>query len=48
MVNPKKVFPIHGVHPELFSKFMRSLNSEIVMVETGKEPSLILTQKVNV
>jgi len=36
-VNPRKVFPIHGDHPEMFSRFMKDLNSEIVIVEKGKE-----------
>jgi len=39
-MNPKKVFPIHGTHPELFSKFMRKLNGEILVVEAGKEYTL--------
>lgn len=36
-IKPRKVFPIHGDHPELFSKFIRNLNSEILYVEKGKE-----------
>lgn len=36
-VKPEKVFPIHGEHPELFSVFMRSLDSEIKIVEKGRE-----------
>ncbi len=36
-IKPKKVFPIHGEHPELFSKFMKNLPSEILIVEKGKE-----------
>lgn len=36
-IKPKKLFPIHGEHPELFSKFMKNLGSEILMVEKGKE-----------
>ncbi len=39
-MNPKKIFPIHGTHPELFSKFMRKLNGEILVVEAGKEYTL--------
>ncbi len=39
-INPKKVFPIHGEHPELFSKFMKTLNSDIIIVEKGKEYAL--------
>ncbi len=39
-VNPKKIFPIHGTHQELFSKFMRDAKSEILMVEYGKEYTL--------
>jgi len=35
--SPRKIFPIHGAHPELFSKFMRDLNSEITIVEKGKQ-----------
>lgn len=36
-IEPKKIFPIHGEHPELFSKFMKSLPSETLIVEKGKE-----------
>ena len=28
---PKHIFPIHGAHPELFSKFMNDLKSKITM-----------------
>jgi len=28
-MKPKKIFPIHGTHPELFSKYMRDLDSKI-------------------
>jgi len=35
-VKPKSVFPIHGEHPELFSKFMRGLDSEITISEKGR------------
>lgn len=37
MIKPKKIFPIHGEHPELFSKFMKTLNSDIIIMEKGKE-----------
>jgi ribonuclease J len=36
-IGPKRVFPIHGAYPELFSRFMRDLKSKIVRVEKGKE-----------
>jgi len=36
-MNPKKIFPIHGTHPELFSKFMRDIESEVVIPEKDKE-----------
>lgn len=35
-INPKKIFPIHGTHPELFSKFMRDIDSKILLPEIGK------------
>ncbi|MDH5783866.1 MAG: hypothetical protein OEZ35_09465 [Candidatus Bathyarchaeota archaeon] len=34
---PKHIFPIHGAHPELFSRFMNDLKSKTTMVEKGKE-----------
>lgn len=37
MIKPKKVFPIHGGHPDLFSEFMRGLGSEILIIEKGME-----------
>jgi ribonuclease J len=36
-IKPKRIFPIHGDHPELFSRFMKDLPSEIVLVEKEKE-----------
>ena len=36
-INPKKIFPIHGDYPNLFSRFMRDLNSEIVVPEKGRK-----------
>jgi len=36
-IKPKKIFPIHGEHPELFRKFMKNLNSEIILTEKRKE-----------
>jgi len=36
-IKPKKIFPVHGEHPELFRKFMKNLPSEILPVERGKE-----------
>jgi ribonuclease J len=35
-VNPKKIIPVHGNHPELFSKFMRNLKSKVVLPEKEK------------
>ena len=39
-IKPKKVFPIHGDHPELFKKFMRNLSSELPVVKKAKEYTL--------
>ncbi len=39
-IKPKKVFPIHTEHPELFKKFMKDLKGEIEIVEHGKEYTL--------
>lgn len=36
-IKPKRIFPIHGDRPELFSRFMMDLPSEIVLVEKEKE-----------
>jgi ribonuclease J len=36
MIEPKMIFPIHGTHPELFSEYMRDLNSKTCLPETGK------------
>ena len=36
-IKPKIIFPIHGVHMELFSKFMGRLGSEIPLIEKQKE-----------
>jgi ribonuclease J len=37
VIKPKQIFPIHGTHPELFSRFMNDLGSKIIMVEKEKE-----------
>ena len=36
-MNPKKIFPIHGTHPKLFSRFMRDIRSKVVMPEKDKK-----------
>jgi len=36
-ISPKKIFPIHGTHPRLFSKFMRDIRSRIVIPEKDKK-----------
>jgi len=36
-INAKKVFPVHTEHAGLFSKFMRDLNSAIVLTEKNSE-----------
>jgi len=36
-VNPKKLFPVHTEHSELFSKITKQLGNEIVLAEKGKE-----------
>lgn len=36
-INPKKIFPIHGVHPKLFSVFMRDIKSKIILPEKEKK-----------
>jgi ribonuclease J len=36
-INSKLIFPIHGDHPELFSKFMKDLRSKVIMPKKGKE-----------
>jgi len=35
-VKPRRIFPIHGIYPKIFSKFMRDLGSEIIIPEKGK------------
>ena len=35
-IDPKVVFPIHGVHPELFRRFMRDIRGEIITPEKDK------------
>lgn len=35
-MNPKRIIPIHGTHPELFSKFMKNLNSKTLIPEKAK------------
>jgi ribonuclease J len=39
-INPKLIFPIHGDHPELFSKFMKDLKSKVIMPEKEKKYAL--------
>ena len=39
-IRPKRIFPIHGEHPELFSKFMSDPNSQITIVEKEKSYEL--------
>ena len=36
-INPKKIFPIHGVHSKLFSVFMRDMKSKIILPEKEKK-----------
>ena len=36
-VKPKKIFPVHSNYPELFCRFMRNFEGEILLVEKGKE-----------
>jgi ribonuclease J len=36
-MSPKRIFPIHGTHPKLFSRFMRDIESKIVIPEREKE-----------
>jgi len=36
MIKPKKVFPIHGTYPKLFSRFLGDLESKVIMPEKGK------------
>jgi len=36
MVNPRKIFPVHGVYPRLFSRFMGDLESKVIVPEKGK------------
>ncbi|MCW4021520.1 MAG: hypothetical protein NWF14_09895, partial [Candidatus Bathyarchaeota archaeon] len=35
-MKPRKIFPVHGTHPELFSKFMRDLDSRILLPDKEK------------
>lgn len=35
-IRPKKIFPIHGEHPKLLSRFLGDLGSEIILPEKGK------------
>ena len=39
-MNPKKIFPIHGTHPKLFSRFMRDMKSKVVIPEKEREYEL--------
>ena len=39
-ISPKTIFPIHGVHQELFSKFMANVGSEIPTIEGQREYSI--------
>jgi len=34
---PRTIFPIHGAHPELFRRFMRDIESRIIIPERGRE-----------
>jgi len=36
IMEPQKIFPIHGIHPELFGRYMRDLKSEILLPEMEK------------
>jgi ribonuclease J len=36
-IKAKMIFPIHGEHPELFSKFMQNIDSKVTIVEKEKE-----------
>ncbi len=36
MIRPKKIIPIHGVYPKLFSRFMRDLDGRVIIPEMGK------------
>jgi len=36
IMKPKEIFPIHGTHPQLFSKFMRDIGGKILIPEKGK------------
>ncbi len=33
IIKPRKIFPIHGTHPELFSRFVKDLDSEVMLPE---------------
>jgi len=35
-ISPKKIFPIHGTHPKLFSRFMRDFKSKVIIPEKDK------------
>jgi len=35
-VKPKRIFPIHGEYPKLFSKFLGDLDSKIILPEKGE------------
>ncbi|MBX5320403.1 MAG: MBL fold metallo-hydrolase [Candidatus Bathyarchaeota archaeon] len=39
-INAKKIFPVHTENAELFAKFMRDTESQIVLAEKGKEYKL--------
>ena len=36
-MNPKRIFPVHTEHVDLFTKFIEGLKSEVVCVEKAKE-----------
>lgn len=40
-IRPRKIFPIHGERPKLFSKFMGDLDSKIIMPEKEKVYEII-------
>ncbi len=36
-IRPKKIFPIHGNYPKLFSRFIGDIGSEIIIPDKGKK-----------
>ncbi|HDO42269.1 MAG TPA: MBL fold metallo-hydrolase [Candidatus Bathyarchaeota archaeon] len=37
IIKPRKIFPIHGNYPRLFSKFIGDISSKIIVPEKGKK-----------